>query len=83
MKVVIEFYRTREADDAHAVVGREIAEATDLDDAIEIGRHLSQSLDMPQYPDALAITDGQGNKLYSGVLYANKNSEEGYHNERP
>ena len=30
MKVVIEFYRTRETDDAHAVVGREAVEAVDL-----------------------------------------------------
>nr|WP_245432866.1 hypothetical protein [Mesorhizobium loti] len=70
MKVVIEFYRTREADDAHAVVGREITEAADLDDAVEIAWHLSQSLDMPQHPDALAITDEEGNRLYSGVLCA-------------
>lgn len=82
MKIVIEFYRTREADDAHAVVGREIAEAVDLDDAIEIARQLSQKLNMPQHPDALAITDDEGNKLYSGLLCANENSEEGYHHER-
>ena len=40
MKIMIEFYRTREADDAHAVLGRETAEAADLDDAIEIARPL-------------------------------------------
>jgi len=34
MKVVIEFYRTRETDDAHAVVGREAVEAVDLANAI-------------------------------------------------
>jgi hypothetical protein len=47
MKVVIEFYRIREADHAHAIVGREIADATDLDDAVEIARRLWQTLDMP------------------------------------
>jgi hypothetical protein len=31
MKFVVEFYRTRQADDAHAVVGREAIEAGDLD----------------------------------------------------
>lgn len=36
MRIVIEFYRTREKDDAHAVIGRETAEAADLDDAIDI-----------------------------------------------
>ncbi|HZQ01308.1 MAG TPA: hypothetical protein VFB13_17315 [Reyranella sp.] len=40
MKVVIEFYRIREADHAHAIVGREIADATDLDDAVEIAQRL-------------------------------------------
>lgn len=68
MRIVIEFYRIREADDAHAVVGRETAEAADLDDAIEIARHLSQTLDMPQRPDAMTVTDGDGNTLYSGLL---------------
>lgn len=82
MKIVIEFYRIREADEAHAVIGREITDAVDLDDAIEIARQLSQNLNMPQHPDALAILDGEGNKLYSGLLCANENSEEGYHHER-
>jgi hypothetical protein len=66
MKIVIEFYRIREADDAHAIVGREIADAADLDDAIEIARQLWQALDMPQRPDAVTISDSEGNKLYSG-----------------
>jgi hypothetical protein len=70
MKIVIEFYRTREADDAHAVVGREIAEAADLAEAQEIAWHLSQRLSMPQQPDAFSITDGEGNTLHSGSLCA-------------
>ena len=65
MKIVIEFYRTRQADDAHAVVGRETAEAAGLDQAMEIARRLSQTLNMPQRPDAMTISDGDGNKLYS------------------
>ncbi|KXF75406.1 hypothetical protein ATN84_19285 [Paramesorhizobium deserti] len=68
MKVVIEFYRTRVSDDAHAVVGRETVEAVDLDDAIEVGRRLSLTLDMPQRPDAMAITDATGAALYSGII---------------
>ena len=55
MKIVIEFYRTRQADDAHAVVGRETAELVGLDQAIEIARRLSQTLNMPQRPDAMTI----------------------------
>jgi hypothetical protein len=66
MKVVIEFYRIREADHAHAIVGREIADATDLDDAVEIARRLWQTLDMPQRPDAMTISNNEGHKLYSG-----------------
>src|SRR5436853_639521 len=53
MKFVIEFYRIRAADDAHAVVGREMALATGLDDAIEIARLLARTLNMPQWPDAV------------------------------
>ncbi len=68
MKVVIEFYRTRDSDDAHAVVGREAAEATDLGEAIAIAHLLSQTLDMPQRPDAMAITDISGASLFSGTI---------------
>lgn len=68
MKVVIEFYRTRETDDAHAVVGREAIEAVDLANAIEIAHLLSQTLDMPQQPDAIAITDANGKIHYSGII---------------
>ena len=66
MRVVIEFYRTRDADDAHAVVGRESAEAVDVEDAIAIARRLAQTLDMPQQPDAMSVTSAWGKVLYSG-----------------
>lgn len=66
MKIVIEFYRTRDADDAHAVIGRETADAVDLDNAIEIALLLSRTLEMPQRPDAMSITDVNGTTLYSG-----------------
>lgn len=64
MKFVIEFYRTRERDDAHAVVGRETVDAVDLDTAIGMARSLAQSLDMPQRPDALAIVDESSRTLH-------------------
>nr|WP_048648917.1 hypothetical protein [Nitratireductor soli] len=71
MQVVIEFYRTRATDDAHAVIGRETTEAADLDEAMEIARQLSRILDMPQRPDAMTITDaGVGARLYCGVIDA-------------
>lgn len=75
MKVVIEFYRIRDAD-AHAVVGRETADAADLDDAIEIARQLGQNLDMPQRPDAVTIRDHEGKELFSGRLDATEQSSE-------
>jgi len=75
MRIVIEFYRTRDTDDAHAVVGRETVEAADLDDAMEVARQLSQTLDMPQRPDAMTITDAAGTTLYSGVIVAKATNE--------
>lgn len=68
MKVVIEFHRIRQTDDAHAVIGRETAVAADLDEAIGIAWQLLRTLDMPQRPDALAVTDGCGNTLYASRL---------------
>jgi hypothetical protein len=70
MKFVVEFYRTRQADDAHAVVGREAIEAGDLAHAIEIAHLLLQTLDMPQRPDAIAIADISGAALFSGIIDA-------------
>lgn len=75
MKIEIEFYRTRDADDAHAVIAREATEAADLDDAIEIARLLSQTLDMPQQPDALTIFDAKGLALHSGAVHAEAANE--------
>ena len=68
MQFVIEFYRTRPADDAHALIGRQRAEAADLDNAIEIARQLSLTLDMPQRPDAVSVSDSAGRVLYSGAF---------------
>jgi hypothetical protein len=76
MHIAIEFYRIRDRDDAHAVVGRETAEAANLDDAIEVARLLSQTLNMPQRPDAMTITDAAGAVLYAGALEAEVPNEE-------
>ena len=70
----LKFYRIRKADDAHAVVGRETADAADLDDAIGLARRLWQTLNMPQRPDAMSISDNEGNRLYSGTLDTAKNT---------
>ncbi len=69
MKIVIEFYRTRDADDAHAVVGRETVEVDDVDGAIAAARLLAQTLDiMPQRPDSMTITDANGKIHYCGII---------------
>ncbi|MBA8905545.1 hypothetical protein [Aminobacter ciceronei] len=70
MKIVIEFYRTRGKDDAHAVVGRETDEVADVEGAIELALRLSQTLDLPQRPDGITITDADGRVLYSGDVDA-------------
>jgi hypothetical protein len=77
MKVVVEFYRTRVADDAHAVVGRETVEAADLDAAIEIARLLARTLNMPQWPDAVAIADADGATIYSSIIAAQGDMDKG------
>lgn len=76
MKFVVEFHRTRQADDAHAVVGRETIEAGDLAHAIEIAHLLSQTLDMPQRPDVIAIADLSGAALFSGLIDADVTTRE-------
>jgi len=75
MKVVIEFYRTRLADEAHAIIGRETVLATDLDDAIEIARLLARTLNMPQWPDAVTISEADGAALYSEIIAAQAGEE--------
>jgi hypothetical protein len=68
MRIVIEFYRTRDADDAHAVVARETVEVGGLDGAIAAARLLARTLDMPQRPDSMTITDANGKMHYSGII---------------
>lgn len=63
MKICIEFYRTRDRDEAHAVLGRATREVKDLDEAIEIARGLLETLEMPQWPDAMTISDADGKEL--------------------
>lgn len=68
MKIVIEFYRTRDTDHAHAVIGRETLELDNLDGAIAAARLLAQTLEMPQRPDSMTITDGNGKVHYTGII---------------
>jgi hypothetical protein len=70
MKIMIEFYRTRAQDDAHATVGRAMSDAIDRKDAIKVARSLSVTLSMPQRPDGMMITYMTGQKLYAGIVDA-------------
>ena len=68
MKVVIEFCRVRELDNAHAVLGRVACDAIDAAAAIDMARSLFRTLDMPQDPDIVSISDDQGRQLYWAVV---------------
>ena len=63
MRVRIDFYRTRDLDDAHAVLGRVTTTADDLDHAVRIAWSLLRTLEMPQWPDAMTIFDADDNEL--------------------
>ncbi|MGO4625130.1 hypothetical protein AB4Z34_35005 [Ensifer sp. 2YAB10] len=76
MKIASAFYRIRDADDAHAIVGREPAEAADLDEAIEIALELLRTLDMPWRPDAMTITDADGSTIHPSRLDIIENLDE-------
>ncbi len=76
MRIVIEFYRTRAEDEAHAVVGREAADVADREAAIDAARELARTLDMPQHPDAVTITDADGVVLYSGAIDGQQTGQE-------
>lgn len=64
MKVVIRFFRVREADGAHAAVGCETVDAVDQDDAVAQATRLLDTLDMPQRPDGVTITDADGTPFH-------------------
>ncbi|ASG20292.1 hypothetical protein [Nitrospirillum viridazoti] len=78
MKAIIEFYRTRPQDDAHAVVGREVVDVVDLNDAVKLAWSMAHTLDMPQHPDFLAISDADGRTLYSRPIPLPPTAENGY-----
>ena len=68
MKVLIEFYRVREQDDAHAVLGRVACEAIDSESAVAMARALFRTLDMPQMPDIVRVCDDRGAELFCGAV---------------
>lgn len=66
LNFVIEFYRQREADEAHAMLDRVSLEAPNLRAAWEAAGSLFHTLAMPQIPDGVRICDEEGAELYAG-----------------
>ncbi|MBL0407829.1 hypothetical protein JKG68_28390 [Microvirga aerilata] len=61
---IIEFFRVRGTDEAHAILDRVEHDATDLDDAKVRALSLFETLEMPQKPDALRIMDHNGDEVF-------------------
>lgn len=61
---IIEFFRVRGTDEAHATLDRVEHDTTDLDDAKVRARSLFDTLNMPQKPDALRIMDQNGDEVF-------------------
>lgn len=56
--------------------GNQIELVDDLDGATAAARLLPQTLDMPQRPDSMKITDGNGKMHYSGIIGSEAVNEE-------
>ena len=64
MMFIIEFFRVRGTDEAHAILDRVEHDATDLEDAKVRALSLFETLDMPQKPDAVRILDHNGDEMF-------------------
>jgi hypothetical protein len=60
---IIEFFRIRDADEAHATLDRVEHDTNDLEDAKVRAQSLFET-DMPQKPDALRILDRSGDEVF-------------------
>ena len=61
---IIEFFRIRDIDQAHAILDRVEHDTADLEDAKVRAVSLFETLDMPQRPDALRILDESGDEVF-------------------
>ena len=61
---IIEFFRVRDADQAHATLDRVEHDTTNLEDAKVRAQSLFETLDMPQQPDALRVLDERGEEVF-------------------
>ena len=62
---IIEFFRLRDADGAEAILDWVEHDTADLEQAKVRARSLFDTLDMPQKPDALRITDRDGAEVFA------------------
>jgi hypothetical protein len=62
---MIEFFRIRDMDEAHATLDRVEYDTTDLEDAKVRAQSLFETLNMPQKPDGLRILDQSGDEVFS------------------
>ncbi|MPR13942.1 hypothetical protein [Microvirga tunisiensis] len=61
---VIEFFRVRGTDEAHAILDRVEHDAADLEDVKVRALSLFETLDMPQKPDAVRILNHTGEEVF-------------------
>jgi hypothetical protein len=64
MMFIIEFFRIRETDNAHAMLDRITHIASDLESAKVKAKSLFDTLNLPQNPDGLRILDQSGNEMF-------------------
>jgi hypothetical protein len=64
MMFIIEFFRVRGIDEAHAILDRVEHDATDLEDVKVRALSLFETLDMPQKPDAVRILNHTGEEVF-------------------
>jgi hypothetical protein len=64
MMFIIEFFRTREKDNAHAILDRITYIASDLGGAKVKAKSLFDTLNLPQNPDGLRILDQDGHEVF-------------------
>jgi hypothetical protein len=61
---IIEFFRVRGTDEAHATLDRVEHDTADLEDVKVRALSLFETLDMPQKPDAVRILDYNGDEVF-------------------
>ena len=64
MMFIIEFFRIRDRDNAHATLDRITHIATDLESATVKAKSLFDTLNLPQTPDGLRILDQDGREAF-------------------